>query len=268
METTAYNDYLRTDVLHSLQHEVTTLDGERSFIVVCQVQELYYGLIAHELRTAIAHLRADQLDPAIACLRRAAAHFTALNATWASLQWMLPDDFQTIKQGMTAVHGRSSSLQSWTYRGMLHLMGLRDDALLAPIKAMPSQHAQLKESLTSPSVYDEVLAAFRRAGLDVPARTAPESEVDPELASFWGELLTSGQQIPTRSVLDFAPALLAVAEGLAGYRHLHYLATLRTLGNRPAYYGVSGVDWLEPTLTQMAFPDLWATTVPGEGAPA
>lgn len=268
METTAYNDYLRTDVLHSLQHEVTTLDGERSFIVVCQVQELYYGLIAHELRTAIAHLRADHLEPAIACLRRAATHFTALNASWASLQWMLPADFQTIKQGMTAVHGRSSSLQSWTYRGMLHLMGLRDDALLEPINAMPSQRAQLDESLASPSVYDEVLDALRRVGLEVPARTSPESQVDLALATFWGELRTPGRQVPSRTVLDFAPALLSVAEGLAGYRHLHYLATLRTLGSRPAYYGVSGVEWLEPTLTQMAFPDLWATTVPGEGAPA
>jgi tryptophan 2,3-dioxygenase len=62
--------------------------------------------------------------------------------------------------------------------------------------------------------------------------------------------------------------LLAVAEGLAEYRHLHYLATLRTLGNRTAYYGVSGVEWLKPTLTQIAFPDLWATTLPGDGEPA
>jgi tryptophan 2,3-dioxygenase len=267
METTAYNDYLRTDVLHTLQHEVTTLDGERSFIVVCQVQELYYGLIAHELRTAIRHLRADRLDPAIACIRRAGTHFTALNATWASLQWMLPADFQTIKQGMTAVHGRSSSLQSWTYRGLLHLMGLRDAELLDPVKAMPAQHAQLEESLASPSVYDEVLDACRRAGLDVPTRTAPANEVDPAIAAFWGELMMPGRPDAAPAV-DFVPALLSVAEGLATYRHLHYVATLRALGNRPAYYGVSGVDWLKPTLTQVAFPDLWATVVSGEGASA
>jgi len=269
MDTTAYNDYLRTDVLHTLQHEVTTLDGERSFIVVCQVQELHFGLIGHELRTAIERLRADEFVPALAALRRAGAHFTGLNATWASLQWMLPADFQAIKEGMTAIHGRSSSLQSWTFREMLHLMGLRDDALLDPVKAMTEQHAQLTQSLTSPSVYDELLDACRRASLEVPARTAPTDTADPAVGSFWGALLAAGQPTaPAAAAREFVPALLALAQGLAEYRHLHYVATLRTLGNRPAYYGVSGVDWLKPTLTQLAFPDLWATSLPGEEAPA
>src|SRR6478735_8535669 len=144
MATTAYNDYLHTEVLHSLQQEVSTLDGERSFIVVCQVQELYFGLIVHELRTAIERLRADEMDSALAALQRAGAHFIGLNATWASLGWMLPADFQAIKQGMTAVHGRSSSLQSWMFRQMLHLIGVRHEELLEPVQAMPVQHAQLQ----------------------------------------------------------------------------------------------------------------------------
>jgi tryptophan 2,3-dioxygenase len=269
METTAYNDYLRTDVLHSLQQEVTDLDGERSFIVVCQVQELHLGLIVHELRTVIERLRSDRFAPALAALRRASAHFTGLNATWASLEWMLPSDFQTIKQGMGSVHGRSSSLQSWTFREMLHLLGIRDETLLEPVNSMPVQHAQLSASLTAPSVYDEVLAALHRAGLDVPERSAAADAVDTGVASFWGALMVAGcQNGSAAAALEFVPALLSIAEGLAKYRHLHYVATLRTLGNRPAYYGVSGVEWLKPTLTQMAFPDLWATSLPDEEAQA
>ena len=269
METTAYNDYLRPEVLHSLQREVTELDGERSFIVVCQVQELYFGLIVHELRKAIERLRADDAEKAIAALRRAGGHFTGLNATWASLEWMLPADFNTIKQGMSAVHGRSSSLQSWMFREMLHLMGIRDEQLIEPLKDMPAQHAQLAESFNEPGVYDEVLDACRRAGLEVPPRTAPIDVVDETVASFWGlHLNGDGQVGPAAVARDLATALLSVAEGLAAYRHLHYVATLRTLGSRPAYYGVSGVDWLKPTLTQMAFPDLWASSLPGEEARA
>ena len=267
MKTTAYNDYLRTDVLHSLQQEVSALDGERSFIVVCQVQELYFALITHELCTAIERLRADELEPALAVLVRAGGHFTGLNASWASLRWMLPTDFAAIKQGMTTTHGRSSSLQSWTFRKMLHILGLRDAQLLDPIKDMPAQHAQLAESLDEPDVYEEVLDACRRAGLDVPARTAARDSADPALASFWGALMAS--PLPaTATARAFVPALLAIAEGLAEYRHLHYVATRRTLGDRPGYYGLSGVDWLRPTLTQVAFPDLWATTLPAEGGPA
>lgn len=266
METTAYNDYLRTDVLHSLQREVTSLDGERSFIVVCQVQELHWGLIVHELRAAINRLRADDFVPALAALRRAGSHFSGLNASWASLEWMLPSDFQAIKQGMSAVHGRSSSLQSWTFREMLHLLGIRDESLLEPVQSMPTQHAQLASSLASPGVYDEVLAACRRAGLDVPQRSAANDEADPAVAPFWGAVLAGHQTTTIFEVRELVPALLKIAEGLAEYRHLHYMATLRTLGGRAAYYGTSGVDWLKPTLTQVAFPDLWATSVPGEEA--
>lgn len=264
METTAYNDYLRTDVLHSLQSEVTSLDGERSFIVVCQVQELYWGLIVHELRAAMNRLRADEFGPAIAALQRAGSHFDGLNASWSSLEWMLPVDFQTIKLGMGAVHGRSSSLQSWTFREMLHLLGLRDESLLEPVESMPTQHAQLAASLTSPGVYDEVLDACRRAGLDVPQRSSSGDEVDPAVASFWGSVLARQQSCAIPEILEFVPTLLRISEGLAKYRHLHYMATLRTLGGRTAYYGTSGIEWLKPTLTEVAFPDLWATSVPGE----
>jgi tryptophan 2,3-dioxygenase len=264
MESTAYNDYLRTDVLHSLQREVTSLEGERSFIVVCQVQELYWGLIVHELRAAMDRLRGDEFEPALAALRRAGLHFGGLNASWSSLEWMLPPDFQTIKQGMGAVHGRSSSLQSWTFREMLHLLGIRDESLLEPVESMPAQHAQLASSLVSPGVYDEVLAACRRAGLDVPQRSASGDEVDLAVASFWGAVLAGRQTTAISEIRELVPSLLKISEGLAEYRHLHYMATLRTLGGRAAYYGTSGVEWLKPTLTQVAFPDLWATSLPGE----
>lgn len=267
MESTAYNDYLRTDVLHSLQREVSELDGERSFIVVCQVQELFYGLISHELRTAIEHLKADRFEPALACLDRAQTHFTSLNASWHSLTWMLPSDFRAIKEGMTTHHGRSSSLQSWTFRHMLHLMGVRDPALVEPVKPMTEQYEQLQRSLTEPSVYDEVLDALKRAGMAVPTRTTPISEADPAIAAFWSDTLAAElDEVP--SARNFVPALLAIAEGLAEFRHLHYLATRRTLGARTAYYGVSGVEWLTPTLTQVAFPDLWEMPLAGEETPA
>lgn len=45
---TAYTDYLRAEELHSLQHPVSGTEGELSFLVVCQVQELYFALTAFD----------------------------------------------------------------------------------------------------------------------------------------------------------------------------------------------------------------------------
>ncbi|MEU4673651.1 hypothetical protein AB0F91_38285 [Amycolatopsis sp. NPDC023774] len=39
---TAYNSYLKTEVLHTLQEPATDVEGERSFLAVCQVQELCF----------------------------------------------------------------------------------------------------------------------------------------------------------------------------------------------------------------------------------
>lgn len=268
MSGTAYNAYLKADTLHSLQVQVTQDEGERSFLVVCQVQELYFGLISHDIEAASQHLRQDGLQAATASLQRAGSHFVGLNASWRSLAWMLPADFAAIKVGMTQVHGRSTSLQSWKYREMLFRLGLKDASLADEVATMPEQHAQLLEALNAPSVYDEALALARRRGHDVPQMTpSPPSDsdqpLDPAVVSFWTSVFLS-QDAAHAELLAFARALITIAEGLAEYKFLHYLATSRTLGARPAYFGVSGVAWLTPTLTVMPFPELWATHTGGE----
>ncbi|MBU3067211.1 hypothetical protein KO481_37540 [Nocardia sp. NEAU-G5] len=64
MASTAYNSYLHTSELHSLQDCLTSAEGERSFLVVCQVQELYFGLIGHDLEVAAAHLHGGEVTKA------------------------------------------------------------------------------------------------------------------------------------------------------------------------------------------------------------
>jgi tryptophan 2,3-dioxygenase len=268
MSGTAYNAYLNADTLHSLQVQVTQDEGERSFLVVCQVQELYFGLISHDIEAASEHLRTDALRSATTSLQRAGSHFVGLNASWRSLAWMLPADFAAIKVGMTQVHGKSTSLQSWKYREMLFRLGLKDASLADEVATMPEQYAQLLEALNAPSVYEEALALARRRGHHVPEATASRATdgdrpLDPAVVSFWTSVFLS-QDPAHAELLALAHALITIAEGLAEYKFLHYLATSRTLGARPAYFGVSGVAWLTPTLTVMPFPELWATRTGGE----
>ncbi|MEV6897390.1 tryptophan 2,3-dioxygenase family protein [Amycolatopsis sp. NPDC051372] len=259
---TAYNSYLRADVLHTLQEPVTDLEGERSFLVVCQVQELYFGLITTELRFAAQHFRAGETPSAAAALRRAADHFVGLNASWKSLEWMTVGDFLPIKNGLGSVHGKSSSLQSWKYRELVFLLGIRPHALADPVSSMPDEHSSLLTTLREPSVYDEALALLNRRGLSIPDSVVKrdpqeEHESHPDAVRAWTMVFYGGD--PALVDLRFCgEALMKIAEGYAEYKHLHLVATRRSFGHRPGYYGSSGLDWLAQTAIEVPFPELWS----------
>ncbi|MFC4943110.1 tryptophan 2,3-dioxygenase [Pseudonocardia sp. GCM10023141] len=267
---TAYDSYLRARELHELQSPVSATEGEQSFLVVCQVQELWFGLIGTDLRTARAHLDADRPQSAAATLRRAASHFGGLNASWDSLSWMTPRDFHPIKQGMTATHGRSSSLQSWKYRELTFLLGLKDPALAEPVADVAEQHDVLQAALRAPSVYDAALGVLHRRGFTVPAAYAEPGAAQPpgghrepraDVERAWGAVYAgAAEHADLRALAD---ALFAVAEGFAGYKHRHLVATRRTLGRRPAYYA-SGVDWLLGAIDELPFPEMWTLHTPDE----
>ncbi|MEV0183209.1 tryptophan 2,3-dioxygenase family protein [Streptomyces sp. NPDC050625] len=257
----AYNAYLKADVLHSLQEPVTDTEGEQSFLVICQVQELYFSLICSELQFAAQHLRGDDVPAATASLRRAADHWGGLNASWRSLEWMTAGDFLPIKAGLGSTYGKSSSLQSWKFRELVIRLGIKQPELAHPVASMTSEHARLLEILKSPSVYDEVLAVLHRRGLAIPDRILngePETqhEAHPDVARAWTAVFYGGD---TRlaDLRACGEELMRVAEGYGQYEHLHLVATRRTFGHRPAYYGTSGLDWLSEQARKIPFPDLW-----------
>ena len=249
---TAYNSYLRAEELHSLQHPVSDTEGELSFLVVCQVQELYFALIGQELRYAIRHLRGHEVGRANATLRRAVSHFVGLNASWQSLSWMKVHDFLPIKNGMSSTHGKSSSLQSWKFRELSYLLGMKSAELAEPVASMPAQHQGLLDTLDGPCLYDAVLDVLRDRGFGVPDEPGAG---DPEVELAWGRVYAGDDD---QDLVALGDALLAVAEGYAEYRHLHLMATRRTFGNRPGYYGKPGADWLLASLHELPFPELWS----------
>ena len=71
-----YGGYLQLDALLGAQRPVSGADGgpprhdEMLFIVQHQVAELWMKLMIHELGAAIAHVRADELEPSFKILAR------------------------------------------------------------------------------------------------------------------------------------------------------------------------------------------------------
>ena len=83
-ETTPYDAYVRSSTLATLQRTMTDEPGEYMFLVLSQIMELYFNLIAFEWRTAQRALRDDDLSEALIALRRSNDHFRGLNASWGT----------------------------------------------------------------------------------------------------------------------------------------------------------------------------------------
>lgn len=257
---TPYSSYVQTEVLHSLQKLVSDSPAEMAFLVNVQIMELYWSLIVHELRAAQLELRADRIAAANRTILRTVTHFEACNATWRSLSWMTPSDLMPILRGLAATHGKDTALQGWTYRHIVFLLGIKDRASLSHFEPQPRRHAHLTEALEQPSLYDDVLAALHRSGRPLPQSVldrdfAQPHRADATVEKAWLEIYARDD--PADHWRAMAEALTDLATEFSNWKYLHLLATRRTFGARPAYHGVSGVEWLKPTLDEVPFPEVW-----------
>lgn len=258
---TPYSAWMQTDALHSLQRTVSDHPGEHAWITHVQVSELYWMLIIKEIQSAQLYLRADNLPQAQRTLLRVVAHHAPLQAIWRSIDWMTPTDLLAILSRAVATYGQDTALQGWTYRQMVYLLGIKQAQHLEHFKPQPQRWAQLNKALSEPSLYDDVLAYFGRAGMNVPKAlldrdlSAPYSP-SKEVEQVWRDIYVD----PDKNVelQQLGETLADIAEGFSEWKHRHLMATRRTFGARPAYFGTEGVAWLVPTMDEIPFPELWS----------
>lgn len=255
-EGVPYDSYVRASTLHNLQRTLSDDPGEMSFLMVSQIMELYFGLICFELGEARRLVRADQVWPALAPLRRTALHLDGLNAAWQGLRWMTPADFNRFRDLL----GEGSGFQSAMYRQLEFLLGLRTASLIRPFRRQPAVHTRLAEELRSPSLWDEVLALLARKGFALPAELLErdftvEHETHPAVVRAWIEVYR--QDGPDNHLRLLGEALTEVAERFGEWRHRHLQAVRRSMGAKVGSGGSAGVTWLQRSLDRNAFPELW-----------
>jgi tryptophan 2,3-dioxygenase len=258
---TPYSAWMQTDLLHSLQHTISDHPGEHAWIVHVQVSELYWMLIVKEIQAAQACLRAGELAQAQRTLLRVVAHHAPLDAIWRSIAWMTPNDLLAILSRVQATHGKDTALQGWTYRHMVYLLGIKQAEHLQHFVPQPERWAQLDKALAEPSLYDDVLAYLARIGMAVP-RAVLERDLrapyrpDKAVEQVWREIYADPDG--HAELQRLGETLADIAEGFMQWKHRHLMATRRTFGARPAYFGTEGVAWLKPTMDEIPFPELWS----------
>jgi tryptophan 2,3-dioxygenase len=252
-----YAHYLKVPELVSLQQCLSSPPhhDEPLFIVIHQVYELWFKLILHEVDSAIACLGADRTDEATRLLRRVVAVERLLVHQVEILETMRPQDFLGFRYHLNPASG----FQSVQFREVEFVLGMKDPAVVAALKADESEIARLRRRLPEPTLSDAYDALLVRRGFakDPPPEPAPDGRSQPEAWRL--AALVQIYETPDRfaDLNELAEVLVDIDETLALWRSRHVLMVERMIGSKRGTGGSDGVGYLRTTLPKRAFPDLW-----------
>lgn len=230
-----YGTYLKVDELLELQQPRSTPEhpDELLFIVVHQASELWFKVILHELQNLIVHLQDAATVPALHTMRRVNALMRIVSGQLAALDTLPPQRFAQFRRHL----GSSSGGQSAQFRAIEAMSGLRDDHFLAVLHEHGALPPEIEQALEQPTLQSLFLALLERR-----ETTLEELYVGPG---------------PSTEYL-LAEALLEYDQGFQLWRYLHVQLVERIIGpDTGGTGGTLGARYLQHTLKQRFFPELW-----------
>jgi tryptophan 2,3-dioxygenase len=252
---TSYGGYLGLERLLSAQRPRSSHHDEMLFIIQHQTSELWMKLLIHELSAAIAHVRAERLDPCFQILARVKQIQRQLFEQWSVLETLTPSEYAEFR----AVLGPASGLQSHQFRAIEFLLGNKIANRIDVHRHDASTSDFLEKLLRSPSLYDEFLRYLARKGLPVPAErverdwsqpyerhpgvTAVLKTIYENTGEYWAEY-------------DMCEKLVDVEENFLLWRFRHVKTVERIIGFKRGTGGTAGVSFLRRTLETTLFPEL------------
>ena len=231
-----YGSYLALDELLSLQRPRSEPEhpDELLFIVVHQASELWFKLILHELAGLDVRLERNDTLGALIAVKRVNALVRIVTAQLSALETLPPQHFAQFRGYL----GTSSGSQSEQFRAIEAASGLRDPHFLQVL----SDHGPIPELVQKALDRPPLQARFNRL-LEIHAVTLEE-------------IYAEETQRPLQML---AEGLLEYEQGFAMWRFLHVQLVERIIGpGTGGTGGTLGSRYLQRTVSQRFFPDLWA----------
>jgi tryptophan 2,3-dioxygenase len=253
-----YAGYLQLGRLLSAQVPLSNPPhhDEMLFIIQHQTSELWFKLILHELRAALAHVQRDELEPVFKILARVKHIQAQLVSQWAVLATLTPSEYGEFRH----VLGPASGFQSVQHRLIEFMLGNKDRRMLAVHEHDSGGHAQLEQALRAPTLYDEFLRHLARRGKPIPAAVLQRDVTephrgDPGVRAVIREIYEKPEQ--NWDAYEMCEKLIDVDEQFALWRFRHLKVVQRIIGWKRGTGGTSGVDYLKTLVDALLFPDLW-----------
>lgn len=254
-----YGSYLAVDELLSLQRPVSVPvhHDEMLFIIQHQTTELWMKLMLHELRSARAALRADDLGVMLKRTARIKHILDTMTQQWTVLATLTPTEYAEFR-GFLA---NSSGFQSHQYRAIEFILGNKNESILRVFDGEPDARDILHELLDEPSLYDEFLRFLARQGHPIPsevlARDVTKAHVyTPELLPVFKTIYESVSD--NWRIYEACEELVDLEDNFQLWRFRHLRTVQRTIGMKRGTGGSSGVDFLQRALSLTFFPELFA----------
>lgn len=241
----SYPTYLELETLLSLQRPQSEPEhpDELLFIVVHQASELWFKVLLHEFDTLIARLQDGEVQGALTTMQRINTLVELVSHELSALDTLPPQRFAQFRGYL----GRSSGSQSAQFRAIEATSGLRDPHFMAALKEHGELPAVVARALERPTLQSLYLALVERAGATLDAvYTEPRHGL----------------------LLMLAEAFLAYEQGFARWRFLHVQLVERIIGpDTGGTGGTLGAKYLQRTVHQRFFPELWAVRARLYGRP-
>jgi len=253
----SYGDYLRLDRILDAQTPLSPDHNEMLFIIQHQTSELWMKLMLHELRSAIAHVAADDPAPAFKTLARVSRIMEQLVHAWDVLATMTPPEYSAIRPYLS----NSSGFQSWQYRCIEFLLGNKSATMLEPHRHTPEVLAEVERAWGAPSLYDEALRMLSRRGIEVPRE---HLERDWRVPHTWSQGVEQAWATVYRDpqnhwdLYQLGEELVDLEDAFRLWRFRHLTTVERVIGAKSGTGGTSGVPYLRRMLDVVLFPELWS----------
>ena len=253
-----YTGYLQLDKLLECQHTLSNPPhhDEMLFIIQHQTSELWLKLVIHEMKAATALIREDKLDGSFKILSRVKHIQAQLLHQWDVLATLTPSEYTQFRD----VLGSSSGFQSVQYRLVEFLMGNKDKRMIEVHRHDPNAVAALKQTINTPSIYDEFIRHLDRRGLSIPGEVLDRDVTTPHTSNpAVLEALKVVYQHPEEhwDTYELAEKLVDIEEQFAHWRFRHMKVVERIIGYKMGTGGSSGVNFLRKMIDHRFFPELW-----------
>ena len=254
-ERLSYGSYLKVKELLELQQPLSrpAHHDELLFIIIHQVYELWFKQLLHELEAAMQALDRDDLLRARKNFRRIHAIQRLLEEQVDILETMTPQEFNQFRDNLNPASG----FQSFQFRELELLCGLRRTDVLAHLELDESQRSRLERRMAEPSLYDRVKALLRRRGF---AAGSPAELIETYRRIYTDEAAHYDLYLLLEELIEFDERFLL-------WRGRHVRMVERMIGHKRGTGGSSGVEFLARTLDYKLFPELWdVRTVLGQSS--
>ena len=250
-----YTSYLKIDELLDLQQLESKPNehDEMLFIIIHQTYELWFKQILHEFGKLRIELESGNTWTSVKTLRRILTIMKTLVSQVDILETMTPLEFNSFRSFL----GQSTGFQSVQFRELEIICGLRLPMMLKAHEGDKSTIEMLTQRMNESTLWESF-------GMYL---TKKEFPVKPKRENKIGLLFNPSEDIQLEliKVMTTKPEVALLCElfvdfdeGLQEWRYRHVKMVERTIGRKKGTGGSDGVAYLQKTVSNTIFPDLWA----------